>query len=185
VQLGGAVLIRILTESIWPSIEAAVDHLSGARKAHLDESVKAGLNFSIILGAACYLEGILETLLRALLNHRRTVFNRVDIPDFETRRSVNVFYTRLEGDLSNRIGRSLGAPGYSEMFELLTGTKLSGLDQMSPLWEGVTVLFNFRNVLGHGREVSARHLSGGLVEGGEKEEFGGSYRLVEDYLRRN
>jgi hypothetical protein len=179
------VLTTIFKESIWPSIEAAVDHLAGSRKEHLSELVKAGLNFSILLGAACYLEGALETLLRALLDYRCSVFSQVDIPDFETRRSMNIFYNRLEADLSSRIGRSIGNSGYSDMFELLMGSKLSELGEMHPLWEGVTVLFNFRNVLGHGREVSARHIVGVNVEGGKREEFSGSYRLVEDYLRKN
>jgi hypothetical protein len=180
-----AVRTTVFKESIWPSIEVAVDHLIGSRKEHLGKLVKAGLNFSIILGSACYLEGTLETLLRALLDYRRTVFSKVDIPDLETRRSMNIFYSRLEDDLSSRIGRSIGTSGYNDIFELLMGSKLSELGEMRPLWEGVTVLFNFRNVLGHGREVSARHFVGFYVEGGQKEEFSGSYRLVEDYLRKN
>lgn len=46
------------------------------------------------------------------------------------------------------------------------------------------MLFNFRNVLGHGREVLARHVAGAAVSGGFREDFSGSYRVVEDYLRK-
>jgi hypothetical protein len=175
----------MITEAIWPCIERSVDYLVGIRNEKLSPHVRSGINFSIVLGSACYLEGVIETLLRALLAHRRSVFNAVDISDFETRRSMNVFYNRLEEDLSTRIARSLGAEGYNEIFELFAGIRLSNLDAMKPLWEAVTVLFNFRNVLGHGRQVTARQFDGTLVEGGLKEDFSGSYRRVEDYLRKN
>jgi hypothetical protein len=55
---------------------------------------------------------------------------------------------------------------------------------MKALWEGVTVLFSFRNVLAHGREVMAFQFKGGAVPGGFREEFAGSYRAVEDYLHK-
>lgn len=176
--------LTIFTESIWPCIAPAVDHLAALREETVPHLVRAGINFVIILGAACYLEGVFETLLRALLECRRAIFSEVEIPDLQTRRSMNVFYGRLEDDLSNRIGRSVGAAGYNEMFDLLTGVHLSDLEKIKPTWEGITVLFNFRNVLGHGREVSARHFSGFFIEGGEREEFSGSYRKVEDYLKK-
>ena len=176
--------ITVFTESIWPCIEPTIEYLAASRDERMSGLLKSGFNFSIILGSACYLEGVLETLLRALLQYRRDEFNRLEIPHFETRRSMNIFYKRLEDDLSNRIGRSVGAAGYNEMFELLTGSRLSELDETKSMWEGITVLFNFRNVLGHGREVSARHFAGFFVEGGEQEEFSGSYRKVEDYLRK-
>ena len=177
-------LIRTITEAIWPCIEASVDHFTASRNDAVPQFVRAGTNFSIILGSACYLEGTLETLLHALLEHRRSVFSNVEISDFETRRSMNIFYMRLEDDLSARIARSLGAEGYNDMFELLMGTPLHELGGMKPLWEPTTVLFNFRNVLGHGRQVCARQFSGGAVPGGFSEEFSGSYRRVEDYLRK-
>lgn len=177
-------LIRIITEAIWPCIEASLDHFTASRAVGPSPAVRAGVNFSIVLGSACYLEGTLETLLHALLEHRRGVYSNVEIPDFETRRSMNVFYNRFEDDLSARIARSLGAEGYDDMFELLTGAPLHDFDAVKPLWEPTTVLFNFRNVLGHGRQVHARQFTGGAVPGGFREEFSGSYRRVEDYLRK-
>lgn len=177
-------LVRIITEAIWPCIEETLDHFAASRAEGLPPFVRPGINFSIILGSACYLEGVLETLLHALLEHRRSVFNKVTIPDFETRRSMNVFYKRLEEELSVRIARGLGADGYNDMFELLVGTPLNQFDTVKPLWEPVTVLFNFRNVLGHGRQVRARSFTGATVEGGFREEFSGSYRRVEAYLQK-
>jgi hypothetical protein len=175
-------IIGMLTEEIWPCIKDSIEYLSEKRAEQLSESVKAGLNFSIILGSACYLEGVFEALLRAIQSCRRTEFNRKDIDEFETRRAVNIYFNRLEEDISERIGRSTGAAAYDEMFGLLFGEPASGLREVAPLWEGVTVLFNFRNVLGHGRRVFARQFRGSTVPGGFREEFRGSYNVVEGYL---
>jgi hypothetical protein len=161
-----------------------MDHIAERRKDQVPDLVKSGLNFSILLGSACYVEGVLEALLRELLACRRAEFNRIKIDDFDTRRAMNFYYRRLEDELSHNIGRTLGSSGYDEMFALLAGRQLSRLSKVEPLWEGITVLFNFRNVLGHGREVSARHFNGGVIPGGFREEFSGSYRVVEDYLRK-
>jgi hypothetical protein len=138
-----------------------------------------------VLGAACYLEGVLEALLRAILRCRKGQFDEyLDFVNGEARWAMGKYYTRIEEDVSRRIGRAVGAAGYDEMFELLVGRRLSQMNEVSPFWEAVNVLFNFRNVLGHGREVSARHFTGGAVPGGVREDFPGSYKLVEDYLRK-
>ena len=95
---------------------------------------------------------------------------------------MNFFFNRLEEDLSHRISTA-NAAGYDELFLLLTGQKLSKLRTVKPLWEGLTVLFQLRNVLGHGREVMAQHVV--EYEGATKEEvFSGGYRKAEDYLRK-
>jgi hypothetical protein len=178
-------LIITFTEAVWPCIAAAMDYIAEGRKDHVPDLVKSGLNFSILLGSACFVEGVLEALLREILNCRRVDYNRIpQVDDLATRGPVNSYYNRLEEELSRNIGRTLGSSGYDEMFALLTGRRLSRLSKVEPFWEGVTILFNFRNVLGHGREVSAKHFQGGLTPGGFREEFSGSYKKVEDYLHK-
>jgi hypothetical protein len=172
------------TEAVWPCIAAAMDHIAEGRKDHVPDLVKSGLNFSILLGSACYVEGVLEALLRELLDCRHFEHNRNQSNDLATRGPVNFYYNRLEDELSRNIGRTQGSSGYDEMFALLTGQRLSRLSKVQPFWEGVTILFNFRNVLGHGREVSAKHFQGGMTPGGFREEFFGSYKKVEDYLHK-
>jgi hypothetical protein len=174
--------IEMFFEEIWPCIQETNDYLCAQRATQSSEGITAGLNFSIILGAACFLEGVLESFLRAILDCRRQEFNRNEIADFETRRAVNSYYNRLEVDLSERIGRSIGASGYSETFELVFGEPLTSLRDIAPLWEGITVLFNFRNVLGHGRRVFAQRFRPRRPEDGATEDFSGSYRVVESYL---
>ena len=72
-------LVITLTESIWPCIKTSLDYLVEKRGEPLPDPVKSGLNFSIVLGSACYLEGVLEALLRALLGCRRADFNRIEV----------------------------------------------------------------------------------------------------------
>jgi hypothetical protein len=151
------------------------------RKGVMPPQVRAGINFSIILGSACYLEGVLEAGLKAFLVQRRMLYNQLETKEFETRRSMNLFYNRIDEDLERRIRSALGASGYDEMFELLIGERLSKLAHVAPIWEGITVLFQLRNVLGHGREVTAQQIvSVTPIE----EVFSGGYRRAEDYLRK-
>lgn len=171
----------IFRETIWPSIKAALDHMQMERKTVISAQVRAGINFSIVLGSACYLEGVLEAGLKAFLDQRRGLYNQLDAKKFETRRSMNMFYSRIEEDLEHRISSALGAAGYDEMFELLIGERLSKLVRVTPIWEGITVLFQLRNVLGHGREIKAlQNVSVRPIE----EFFSGGYRRAEDYLRK-
>jgi hypothetical protein len=87
-----------------------------------------------------------------------------------------------------------GSP-FKALEQCLTGypDRLSFTDILGhyPHWEGITTLFHFRNVLAHGRQVSAvRTLIGqvsnedGTIQDRFSDEFGGSYRKVEDYLRK-
>jgi hypothetical protein len=147
----------------------------------MSDLVRAGLNFSIVLGAACYVEGILETILRELLRCRHAEYAELPTSGLV---SINNYLNRIEKELDRDIGRTNGAAGYDAMFTLLTGHHLSELVIVKPIWEGITVLFNFRNVLGHGRQVLARQYSGYVVNGGLQEEFKSAYRVVEDYLRK-
>ena len=84
--------------------------------------------------------------------------------------------------MARAIGRLAGgAGGYAEAFELIFGEPLNKLKEIAPLWEGITVLLHFRNVLGHGRRVFAQRL--GRYDGHEgTEDFTGSYKKVNNYL---
>ena len=143
-----------------------MDYLVEQRKERVPDLVKSGLNFSNVLGSVCYVEGILEVLLRGLLNCRDSQCRRSKIDDRDARRAMNTYYARLEDELSHNIVRAVGATGYDEIFTLLTGQRPSQLKKVKPFWESIAVLFNFRNVLGHGRQLSVRHSSGGGVPGG-------------------
>jgi hypothetical protein len=178
--------IHTFTETIWPCLNPSVEYLAKQRNANLSKEVKAGLNFSIILGSACLLEGILEATLKVLLAHRAKIYYQIKIEPLEHRRSMNLFYQRLEKELEARIERSVGAAGYDEMFSIILGTRLSQLEYVALLWETVTALFHFRNSLGHGREIIARgivaYYAGESVLKPVLELEKYSHRQVEEYL---
>jgi hypothetical protein len=175
--------ITIYTETIWPSIHAALLHFQQERKGGLPTDVLAGINFSIILGSACYLEGVLETGLKALLAHRRYSLEKPR-GSVQERRAFNAFYYGVTDDLERRICNATGTDGYDPLFELLTGMRLSKLSAVVPLWEGITVLFQMRNVLGHGRAVTAKRVNAYQMAVQDEEKFAGGYRRAEDYLRK-
>lgn len=175
-------LISQIGEALHPCLEATIEYLIDRRRDSVPDLVSSGLNFSIILGSACYLEGVLEAVLRTLVRLQSEELTKLSPPDVEARKALSLFDERLRNDLSRRIGRTTGAAGYDEMFQLLTGKRLCTLVDVSPYWEGITVLFNFRNVLGHGREVwGLRETS---YDTGIREEFPG-YAEVERYLIKN
>ena len=174
--------VYLFNETIWPSIHAAIEYMQIQRRGDLSLPVRAGINFSIILGSACYVEGVLETGLKALLQLRRVIYNRIEMPELQLRRSNNAFYKRLEEDVRLRIISATGVAGYQhEVFELLVGQRLKALTHVVPMWEGLSALFHLRNVLGHGREVTARQILKTPIE----EQFSGGYRKAEDYLRKH
>ena len=152
-------------------------------KAH-SVALSIGINHAIVFNSACYLEGILETSLKALLRRRREIFNKIDMPDFEVRKTTNTLFRALEEDLENRISRSTGISVYEQIIELLTNKKISQNEDIKELWEGIQVLFQFRNVLAHGREVSARRISAYYIKEPWKENFSGGYKRAEDYLTK-
>jgi len=181
-------IIRIYRNPIWQHIPSTISFLMNQRKTlkHSDISVKIGLNFSIILNSACFVEGALKTGLKGLLLQRRNEFNKVSsFPKFYTRKTLNTLFNSIESELDRRISRSTGLSNYDELFNLLIDQKLSGDDRIKPLWEGIQVLFQFRNVLAHGKEVSALAHSSPQTQGEWLEDFCGGYKKAEEYLLKN
>ena len=55
----------------------------------------------------------------------------------------------------NTYSRTTGLQNYDKLFELFCKKRISKMSNMEPLWEGLQILFNFRNVIAHGREALA------------------------------
>jgi len=142
----------------------------------LDERTRAGLNFTIIVNSAFFLEGSLEAGLSSLLSQR--------LLDQE---QSNLFVSRLAEDLESRIKTATGSATYDALFKIILGTPASSLQEVSPFWEGIAVLFHLRNVLAHGRAVSwSVEFPGDKFppdfNGPCDEAFKGGYKKVQDYL---
>lgn len=173
----------IIKQQTWPCIEELIEFLLTKRNNEEHSStLRVGINHSVIFYSACYLEGIIESGLKAILSQKREVFNTVDIPELYARKTVNRFFNSLESDIEERIARTTGVPNYDKIFELLTGERISKYNGVNALWEGIEVLFQFRNVLAHGREISASKMSAYWIEEPWKEFYSGGYKKAEDYL---
>jgi hypothetical protein len=149
------------------------------------ESLRVGINYSIVLNSACYVEGALEAGLKALLWQRRDLYSEVEIPDFNVRKTINRLFNGVFDDLETRISRATGPANYDDLFEIIISERISKYDLIKPLWEGVMVLFHFRNVIAHGREIAASLAQGWWTSGAWEENFSGGYRKTEDYLLKN
>jgi hypothetical protein len=129
---------------IWFCIPPLIKWLTEARNRQtelLAPDVHSGINFSIILNSACYIEGALESGVWALLDQRL--------------HEEDPLCAALKDDLKRRFSREFtGAEGYNELFKLVVGVAASDLPKSKPLWEGVVSLFHLRNLLAHGRAIT-------------------------------
>jgi len=65
-----------------------------------------GINHAIVFYSACYIEGIMEAVLKAVLKRRREIYNKIEMPDFDVRKTTNILFNALEEDLVIRISQS-------------------------------------------------------------------------------
>jgi hypothetical protein len=133
----------------------------------LPPQVRSGINFSIVLCAACYLEGFFERLLLNALE--------------KTTKPTTPMLQRLLEDLRERARATMGSENYNRMFELVFGRKASTFCNEAT-WETIRILFFFRNMLAHGRAIDYTTHWPPKVGGMWLEEFEGNYAKVQDYL---
>lgn len=170
--------------AVFPYIEEHVNFLYLSRKnlARKKKEEKIGINYSIILMCACLIEGKLESDLKELLEHRRKVFNNLKVKEFYERRINGTVINRLIGLTEDNITRTTGIGNFESLFKLLSYKRTPEKYSKYKNWEGITVLFNFRNVLAHGREISAKRILAWWTDDNWKDEFKGGYSATEKYL---
>ncbi len=165
-----------------PFLAHGIEHLQKTRAKAKSADAVFGVNFCILVAASCFLEGSFECVLRGMAYHRKRQLGKLQPAATSERRDLNLYIKRLSKDISDRITETTGAAAYDSLFETLSGEPLSKLAAVAPLWEGITILFNYRNVLAHGREIWALREEGAKIPGGSRETFKGGYKKVEDYL---
>ena len=170
------------TQHTWPYIKEFTEFLLHCRNDDHSVPLRMGINHAIVFYSACSIEGVMEAVLKAVLKRRREIYNKIEMPDFDVRKTTNILFNALEEDLEIRISRSTGVEPYRDLLEALTGTAISQNQKVKELWEGVNVLFQFRNVLAHGREISASRLSAYWIKEPWQEKFSGGYKRAEEYL---
>lgn len=133
----------------------------------LAEKVRGGINYSIVLMSACYVEGFFEATLLKVAT--------------EAERGPDSLRTRLVVELRDRISGTMGSDRYDAMFGTVFGVKANALLADTTLWDSIKHLFHFRNMLAHGRSVSYDLLLT-PIETRPADEFTGGYAKTEDYL---
>jgi len=98
------------------------------------------INYSIIVNSAFFIEGSLKHFLELLLE------NLYDDENYD-----DSFCGRIYDHLQKSIYKRIGIINYNELFEVLTGRSFHDIN--TKCWEGIKILFCFRNVLAHGRPV--------------------------------
>ena len=172
---------------VWPYLESHMTFLQKQRKQvpRKDRSTRIGINIALILTSACFVEGKVEQELKELIIHRNSVIRGVDVKGLYERRILNSVMGNLEDYLMSRVKRTTGIENFGSFLELLSYKRTPEKFSDFPNWEAIRVLFNFRNVLAHGRECSGRRTKAWWTEGDWKDEFAGGYKLTEDYLYKN
>ncbi len=178
-------IYRIYKEPIFEHYKSILDFSLESRGQQVNPKSILALNLNIILSSACLVESYLEKYGKCILGYYRVIYNELSIPDLEFRKPMNMFYRRIETDLYTRIAQCTGIDNFDHIFELLTGKSLKQSDALKPLLEPVKVLFQLRNVIAHGREVSAYEVSA-YWNGNEFEQyFSGGYKRAEEFLLKN
>jgi len=173
-----------LQATIWEPLVELVPFLQEQRRRLSTEQadLRKALNQSIVFHAACIVEGALEQSQRRLLATRVAYLRQARITEMPDSGYFNRFVLDIEDDLKKRISRTTGLQEHLRMIDLLTGSSLSGGEFNNSTRETAAVLFQFRNVLAHGRQINATSSSGPATEGEWLRSFSGGYRKVEDYL---
>jgi hypothetical protein len=175
---------EIHKHTVFPYIEKHIEFLYSNRKnlERKQKDEKIGINYSLILLSACLIEGKLENDLKELVQHRSKVFNALDVEDFYKRRINGTVMNKLIHLTEDNISRTTGIGNFESLFKLLSYKRTPEKYSNYANWEGITVLFNFRNVLAHGREISAKRILAWWTDNNWQDEFKGGYNAAEKYL---
>lgn len=144
-----------------------------------------GLNYNIIINSACILEGKLESILSNIIEYFQDVFMHIEIDSKHDHRIVYGFINKTISNFKTQASRTTGIKNYSVFIHNLV-TDYTITEEMKELNEGIIVLFELRNVLAHGRMITAETRTNmpypEYNELGVQEKFNGGYKKAEDYL---
>jgi len=157
---------------MWVCLPATICMLQSIKRslcwAH-ETQQRHGANYSLIVNAACFFEGILESGLGELKEKKSK-----SLPN------------ELPESLKKKLRNNVGLRHYDGLFELLTGKGFGKTPTLAPFFEGLDALFAMRNVLAHGRAATFSYQSK-LGDGGvecipENQEMEGAYPKTQEYL---
>lgn len=185
-------ILRITTIPLWENLQCATQWIiqqRGRAETMLGEAERAGLNATIILNAACCIEGALECALMSAVNRNHKLIHSLRIEDFETRRGIFTFQNRIKQYLEHTIFRATGIDRLAELFAQITGKRLANIAGTAEQWEDISALFRFRNIIAHARMAMVIQRATSFSDDGAdildwEDDVKGSYRHVQSYLLR-
>lgn len=172
-SIRGTIEVAIMAQKRFRSMEPA-----------LNQFERPGINFSIILNTACYVEGSIEWSINHVLNYIEMVIASIEIPEFGKRRGFFSFWKRVVSELESKMSRATGPENSAEIFKLMTGVSLKECAGEQTTWEGIQALFALRNVIAHGRMASMTSIFHGPDKEDSIIEFKGGYASSIAYLKK-
>lgn len=184
-------MIRIADVSGTPLyfLKETRDYLLSCREKS-SENVQIGLNYNIIIDTALILEAESENLIHNIINQYEKVsikFYQPDLKECNTNLATNVkmLLNSAFPKLKEYSSKGTGMEHYIKTFKMLIPE--SDLTPLKPYEEGIQVLYQFRNVIAHGRAIrfeERTYYSFPDYENETKKEidFMGGYKKVQDYL---
>ncbi|MDT4375822.1 hypothetical protein RO787_21055 [Blautia coccoides] len=154
------------------------------------EHIQIGINYNIILNSAMIFEGEMEQLLHSIVTRYEEIYVR-DMGHGEIKenlvlsKSFRSFVNGIFKNTMQQISKNTGYNNYKNMLIQLIDDYVIPAE-MKQFEEGIVTLFEFRNVLAHGRSLNFEiktHLPYPTyhVENVE-EDFRGGYKRTEEYL---
>lgn len=175
-------IYRYCKAPIYPYYKILTDFLIEQRSVLTSDDQRIAINLSIILNTTCYIEGVLETKAKSIVEFFEDVYQKVEIPEFEIRKPINVFFHAMTNDLEDRISKSTGVEKYDDFFKLLLKKSFQEEPKIQTSIEAIKTLFQLRNVIAHSREVSAyERITNYETQRGDEYFFGG-YKKAENLL---
>lgn len=176
-------IFTFFEDNIYTYFDKIIELSLNERKTTKNKDSLVAINLNIILCSACFLEGIFEDRGKMLLGYYRVIYNSIDLPLFEIRKPMNTFYNNLEEYLSANISQTTGIDKYNTFYKLLLDKSFKKDSYLSTMIEGISALFNLRNVIAHGRLIHAYNVNAYYTNGTE-ENFVGGYKKTEEYLKK-
>ncbi len=157
---------------------------------NVSEEVRVGLNYNIIVDTAFILEAESEALIHSIVDQYEQIyikFYQPDLTDCDAKLAANA-KTLLRSSFSmikNYSSKKTGMEHYKTIFNILIPE--SDLTTIKPFEEGIQVLYQFRNVIAHGRAIRFEERTYYAYPDYDNEvkkeiDFMGGYKKVQDYL---
>lgn len=154
------------------------------------EDVLTGLNYNIIINTALIFEAEAENLLHNILDQYERLYIEFYQPDLigvDKKLAANAksISKSILPKIKEYSSRGTGIDHYIKMFKFLIPEE--DLNAVTPFTEGIQVLFQFRNVIAHGRAIRFEERMYYDCPDYENEvrteiDFMGGYRKIQDYL---